>query len=352
MHIFLTGAKGVGKSTALQAFLASQPACPMGGFRTLRRVEGDLVTVAMLPADPAAPPPADPVVMTRDAGGFHPRPSQFDALGPALLAQPGDILLMDELGHGEREATAFQEAVLSCLDGPLPVVGVVQAGASDFLEKVREHPKVTLLEVTAQNRDGIPARMAALWSPRRVSCVVMASGHSKRFGQDKLLYPLDGVPMLARVLGALPRDLLEDIFVVARTQAVLDLAESLGCAPVPNPDRTDDTAVTIRLGIQALPPGTEGCLFAVGDQPWVSPNSLRRLVAGFVRDPHQVAALGWQGVRGNPVLFPRAYFPALAKLPPGQSGRFLLGSVPVAQIQVADPLELQDVDSLQVLKNR
>lgn len=346
MHIFLTGAKGVGKSTALQQFCKGQR-CPLGGFRTVRTQKGDTVTVFMVPAGTSLLSAGNRVVLTRDSAGFHPRPEVFDTLGCDLLSQPGaELIVMDELGPAESDAALFRRAVLRCLDGPIPIVGVIQQAQSAFLEEVRGHPHVRLLEVTEENRGIIPDEMAALWPQRHVSCVVMASGHSKRFGQDKLLYPVDGAPMLEHVLRALPRDILSEVFVVARTAPALALAAAQGCTPIPNPDTTDDTAMTIRLGIQSLPSQSEGCLFCVADQPWLTQESIRRLLQAFFRNPNAVVALSYHGERGNPVLYPRALFQPLASLKPGQSGRAVLAQnlAPLLPIEAGFAKELHDVD--------
>lgn len=87
--------------------------------------------------------------------------SRFDQLGCAILSERFgcDLLLMDELGPGESEALEFQQAVLACLNGEIPVYGVLQQGSSEFLEQVKAHPKVHLITVTEENRDILPQQL-------------------------------------------------------------------------------------------------------------------------------------------------------------------------------------------------
>ena len=68
---------------------------------------------------------------------------------------------MDELGPHEARAAVFRRAVLAALDGVVPILGVLQAAPSPFLEEVALHPQVRLIQVTAENRDD-PALLAAL----------------------------------------------------------------------------------------------------------------------------------------------------------------------------------------------
>ena len=91
-------------------------------------------------------------------------PEVFDREGTALLRAEGpfDLLLMDELGRLELRAEAFRAAVLSALDGNVPVLGVVKPESNPFLDAVRAHPRTVVLEVAGENRDGIPARIGDL----------------------------------------------------------------------------------------------------------------------------------------------------------------------------------------------
>ena len=48
----------------------------------------------------------------------------------------------------------------------IPILGVVKKKQAPFLEQVRRHPKVELIEVTRENRDDIPARIVDLLRPQ------------------------------------------------------------------------------------------------------------------------------------------------------------------------------------------
>lgn len=146
-HLFLTGEKGVGKSTLIDYLLAGRTPC---GFRT-RRVEGVLSRPSVhLLTVPDTTPTADNLLFY--CGAFS--PERFDTLGVAALQdRSGDVLLMDELGPAESEAKAFTAAVLAALDGDLPVLGVLQRADTDFLRAVAAHPRVRVVTVTRDNRD-------------------------------------------------------------------------------------------------------------------------------------------------------------------------------------------------------
>ena len=69
------------------------------------------------------------------------------------------LVLMDELGFLENDALAFQEAVLRGLDGDAPVLAAIKPKDTEFLCRVREHPKAEVFWIDEQNRDALYASL-------------------------------------------------------------------------------------------------------------------------------------------------------------------------------------------------
>jgi len=162
MHVFLTGDKGVGKSTIINSFLLTLN-CNIGGFRTVRKICDGMAFVHMLDINKADSPGAGNIVAVRDVRGFHPCTEQFDAIGTAILSDIKDIelIVMDEIGPGESGAVHFQRAIISRLNGSIPIIGVLQKAESEFIDKIRRHANVLPIEVTEENRDEISCRLSA-----------------------------------------------------------------------------------------------------------------------------------------------------------------------------------------------
>lgn len=175
----------------------------------------------------------------------------------------------------------------------------------------------------------------------KIGCVVMASGFSRRFGVNKLLTPFRGRPLVAHTLDQLPLERLDRITVVTRWPQVAELCRVRGlpCLVHDLPHLSD----TIRLGLETMG-DTEGCLFTVGDQPLCSRESLERLMDGFLTQPNRPARLSWQGVPGNPVIFPRRLYPALLTLTGEQGGACVLPRE-VTLVECVHPAELSDGDT-------
>ena len=218
----------------------------------------------------------------------------------------------------------------------------------------------------------------------KIACIVMASGEGKRFSSKKggkLLAPLGGIPVLKRVLQALPIEEFCDVVVVTRWPEVETMCNTMQikCVRHDNPLRSD----TIREGMRAVIDGAadpsdmpDACLFVAGDQPLLTADSIKRLLQTFRdvfgRGQSVVCRIGWKQEAGNPVLFPAAMFDELRSLEGNQGGASLLRrddmkgkgihdeeiqnkeihdkdnqdeGVQVLIVEAGSPYELMDVDS-------
>ena len=64
------------------------------------------------------------------------------------------LLIFDECGYLEGNATAFHQAVYQALDLPTPILGVLRHMTTpSWLDPIRNHSKVHLISVTHSNRD-------------------------------------------------------------------------------------------------------------------------------------------------------------------------------------------------------
>ena len=166
-HIFLTGAVQSGKSTVMEKVLSGLDVT-VGGFRSGSGPDRHEADRWLYLWDVAGEPVYDEAhrvahITPEDRQSF---PDRFDALGCESLRRAKnsgvDLILMDECGFLERDATEFQADVLCTLDGDIPVFGVVRLRSSGWTDAIRNHPKVTLITVTEENRDELPERIISL----------------------------------------------------------------------------------------------------------------------------------------------------------------------------------------------
>lgn len=159
-HILLTGARGAGKSTLIRKLCAAS-GMPVYGFVT-KREAADAAGFHPIYIHPAGALEADRRYEAANLTGtcnskvHRVHLEALDVLGAAYLnaAQPGGILVMDELGFMEAEAQAFQKAVFDALAGTVPVLAAIKDREDvPFLQAVRAHPNALLYTVTPKTRD-------------------------------------------------------------------------------------------------------------------------------------------------------------------------------------------------------
>ena len=179
----------------------------------------------------------------------------------------------------------------------------------------------------------------------KVSVVVMASGHSKRFGSNKLWVTVDGVPLIQRAVSLASKG-FDDVVVVARDPKILELAALYGATAVKNSDETDDIATTIRLGIENISEDSTGCALMVADQPYLGISSIKKLVETFLKNPNSICRLYCGTVPGNPAIFPSGCFDKLRSLKCNECGRKVIKTFggSVEKVQVYNVSELMDID--------
>jgi len=181
-----------------------------------------------------------------------------------------------------------------------------------------------------------------------IAGIVLAAGSARRFGSQKLLATLDGVPLARRSVEALLAGPLDEVVVVVGSDAAA-VAASLAGLPVlvvTNPAYGEGMSTSLRAGLEALGPDCEAALVALADQPGVDASIVHRLVDRYraARAPI-VAPLYRGGVRGTPILFDRSLFAELRAVTGDEGCRSVVARDPSRVALVEMDIEMpRDVD--------
>lgn len=173
-----------------------------------------------------------------------------------------------------------------------------------------------------------------------ITAAVLAGGRSMRMGVDKTLLPVDGEPLLARVVEAVGAVCAHTIVVTNRPEA---LAEA-GLSP-DVPVLTDEVAYQGPLGglVTALKDAPDDWVLAVAaDMPWLQPALVRAL--WDARDGAQVVVpLAEKGPEPLLALYHRDCLPVARKVLASGRRRLvaMFGDLKVVEVPVE---ELRDVD--------
>ena len=134
--------------------------------------------------------------------------------------------------------------------------------------------------------------------------IILASGFSRRMGKEKLLLKVNGIPMIERVIMAAQSSHLDELIIIYQRDEIRDLAKEHVAKAVYNQHADEGQSAAVKLGIQSSHPDTEGFMFLVGDQPYLDPSTINKLIALFKRDRTSIVVPLYNGAMGNPVIFP------------------------------------------------
>src|SRR5262245_66005516 len=168
-------------------------------------------------------------------------------------------------------------------------------------------------------------------------------------GRQKLTLPMaDGRPLVRSAVEQVLAAGLDDVVVVLgrEADAVAQALAGLSLRTVVNPRYAEGQSTWPRAGLDALKPGTEAAVIALGDQPLPEPRVIRRLVAAFRTTGQPIAAPVYQDGRGNPVLFGAALFEELRAVTGDRGGREVIARdrSRVAEVTVDAPMPA-DIDT-------
>ena len=188
-----------------------------------------------------------------------------------------------------------------------------------------------------------------------VTGLVLAAGGSKRLGAPKQLLAYRNGTLLGHVLDTARACAFDQLVCVIggsaeEVRARVDLS---GADVVENPGFGEGCSSSIAAALTAVDPRAEVLVLLLGDQPGVSPQTVRALLAG--RNGAELAACAYEDGRGHPLAFARTMFADLEQLH-GDKGVWKLldrHCVDVVDVPVAGriPRDVDTADDYRALLN-
>jgi molybdenum cofactor cytidylyltransferase len=184
------------------------------------------------------------------------------------------------------------------------------------------------------------------------SAVILAAGLSSRMeGRHKLLLEIDGQLMVRRVVSAVLGVEPAEVVVVTGYRAfdVMAALENLPLRFVHNAGYAQGQPGSVVAGVRALTAFCEVVMVVLGDQPLLTPTSLRSLLRAYetAEDRKTILVPTRNGRRGNPVLFAARHISQIATGRLSVGCRRLVDNHPelVARIEMDDDAFVQDCDT-------
>ena len=179
-----------------------------------------------------------------------------------------------------------------------------------------------------------------------VAGLVLAAGGSSRLGQPKQLLPYGASTLLDHVLGVARACPFAQLVCVigGGSDGVRAAVDFDGVVVVENQAFATGCSSSIATALSAVDPRADALVLMLGDQPGVSVDAVRALLAG--RGAAPIAACAYTDGRGHPLAFGRAMFPELASMHGDKAVWKLMDRFAPAVVEVPVPGPIpRDVDT-------
>jgi molybdenum cofactor cytidylyltransferase len=148
---------------------------------------------------------------------------------------------------------------------------------------------------------------------RFVTGLVLAAGGSRRLGEPKQLLPYGSGTLLSHTLDTARASEFDQLIVAlgGGSAEVRRRVNLQGTDVVENPEYGQGCSSSIAAGLSALDPRSDLLVLMLGDQPGVTPATVRALIGGCVG---MLAVCRYDDGRGHPLAFGRELFAELGQL--------------------------------------
>ncbi len=168
-------------------------------------------------------------------------------------------------------------------------------------------------------------------------------------GVDKLSLPWGKETIFEHCFRTLLRSNIAELVVVLsrRNKGFKNLFRVKKAKFVLNPYPEKGMSGSIRRGLKAIDPKSQGILIALGDQPFLKTRTINALIRTFTPKKGEIVLPSYDGRKGNPVLFDQCYRKELLSLEGDIGGRLILEKYPknVRVFQTKSKGVLLDIDT-------
>ena len=182
-----------------------------------------------------------------------------------------------------------------------------------------------------------------------VSAILLAAGQSRRMGAFKPLLPFGARTVIETCVDNLTRAGVGEIVVVLghRGEEVRARLAHLPLRFAVNEEAGSEMSVSIARGVEQLTAATQAVLVALADQPAVTPDIVRRVLAARAQTGARLVVPEYEGRGGHPVLVDLAYRAELLKLDAAGGLRALLARhrPEVLRVAVTSQYVRRDMDT-------
>ena len=154
-------------------------------------------------------------------------------------------------------------------------------------------------------------------------------------------------PWLSGLLRPHIRPLIDEIILIYRKDAIKEAGKSVWRQNLIQPSCEKGQSEAVKLGVAHASSNSDGYMFLVGDQPYLTHSTVNRLIEFFNEHTGSIIMPVYNGARGNPVIFPAALKSDLLNLEGDCGGRVVAEQMRsmVKLVPIESDLEGADIDT-------
>ena len=194
-------------------------------------------------------------------------------------------------------------------------------------------------------------------SNKKIVGGLLAAGSSQRMGKiNKLLFEIEGVPMVRKVAIEMLKSNLDGCFVVTgyESERVAKALESLPIKIIKNHQWKEGQGTSVSKVATKLNNDSADLMIMLGDLPSVKKAHFNYLIKShtdIVNSEFTITIPEYKGLKGNPVIWGRSYMPQLKELSGELGGRKLFKKYvkEINSVEINSDCIISDVDTNEAL---
>ena len=185
----------------------------------------------------------------------------------------------------------------------------------------------------------------------KINLILLASGNSIRFKGNKLLATVNNKPMYINVVEKILKLNFNKIILVTQYEEIKSEVSKYPIQVVMNENSELGISHSIKLGINE-DMEADAYMFMVCDQPFISLESLEKLISRFIKSNKGIACVEYNGSLGNPTIFSKKYKHELLSLNGDIGGKSIIKKYldDLEKVQIIHEVELIDIDTREELE--
>jgi molybdenum cofactor cytidylyltransferase len=179
-----------------------------------------------------------------------------------------------------------------------------------------------------------------------ITAIILASGYSRRMGQNKLLLKYRGKSLIEHTLETILQCGFYEIILVAREADIIDIGNKHQLNVIINENADKGISESIKLGVRNAKE-TKGFMFFMADQPFLDVDTVKGLNHEFEENLDSIIIPRFDDKNGSPVTFPSIFKEDFLRLEGDVGGKVIINKNldKVKFVEVKDNAKLFDVDT-------